>query len=164
VRLTHAGQREFLIAQPFGHEGQYITGKNVLVQRKIYIRPQTRNGQFNKSFTLAGIRRPIFDAFSGKTILVPPTILAAIAISKLNTEGKKELPLDVKRWAEDNSLSITEIEEITASIPNAEHPEQPILIKNKKEKVVFKKFLELDPTSLGQEFRDWFNQGRLMFC
>ena len=154
-----AGQREFIIAKPLGTEGQYISGKNKFGQRKIFIRPQTNSGQFNKSFILSGIRRPIFDAFTGKTILVPATVLAAIEVAEKDQDGKKKLPLDVKRWAEDNKVSISELEEVIQEVPN---PDGSDTVKQRitKEKTIIKKILELDPTKLNQYFPDWFSQSQ----
>lgn len=153
-----AGQREFVVAYPLGAEGQYIAGKNKFGQREIYIRPQTNNGQFNKSFILSGIRRPIFDAFSGKTIMVPPSVLAAIEVAECDEAGKKKLPPDVQRWADDNKVTITEIEETIQTIKDNEGNEKKR--SNKVVKAVLKKFMELDPTKLNSYFPDWFNQSQ----
>lgn len=155
-----AGQREFIIARPLGTEGQYISGKNKFGQRKIFIRPQTSSDQFNKSFILSGIRRPIFDAFTGKTILVPATILAAIEVAEKDADGKKKLPLDVQRWANDNKVSIRELEELTQEVPNPDGSDTTVKKKVIKEKTIFKKIMELDPTKLNQYFPDWFSQSQ----
>ena len=155
-----AGQREFVIAKPLGTEGQYISGKNEFGQRKIFIRPQTSSGQFNKSFILSGIRRPIFDAFTGKTILVPATILAAIEVAEKDADGKKKLPLDVQRWADDNKIGVKELEELIQEAPNPDGSDTTVKKKVTKEKTVFKKIMELDPTKLNQYFPDWFSQSQ----
>jgi len=155
-----AGQRDFVIAKPLGTEGQYISGKNEFGQRKIFIRPQTNNAQFNKSFILSGIRRPIFDAFSGKTILVPASVLAAIEVAEKDGDGKLQLPKDVQRWADENKLTLKDVEEITKEIPNPDGSDTKIKQTTKKEKTVFKKIMELDPTKLNQYFPDWFSQSQ----
>lgn len=159
-RTNAAGQRDFVIAHPLGTEGQYIAGKNVFGQREIYIRPQTNNGQFNKSFILSGIRRPIFDAFSGRTVMVPPSILAAIEFAEADADGKKKFPQDVQRWATSNGVNLTEIEETLTQIPNAEKPDDPFTVKKRVEKTAYKKIMELDPTKLNFYFRGWFSQSQ----
>lgn len=156
-KTNAAGQREYVIAQPFGTEGQYIVGRNEYGQREIYVRPHTANGQFNKSFILSGIRRPIFDAFSGKTIMVPPNVLAAIQVAE---SDKTDLPSDIRRWAETNNITVSELKEISRELVDPDNPTTKTTITETKENFVVKRIIETDPTKLHQYFSGFFAQSQ----
>lgn len=162
-RTSASGERSFSVIWPLSKEGQYISGPNAFGQREVYIRPQTTSGQFNKSFFLTGIRRPIFDAFSGKTVLVPPTILAAIKIAETEDADKGNIPADVKRWAEDNKISLKELVELAKDAPKVDAKDTPAQVpfKGKIYRVIYRKLFELDPTTLSTYFKEFLTQGQI---
>lgn len=89
--------------------------------------------------------------------MVPPNVLAAIEVA----ESKKEdLPPDVKRWAENNSITVKELTELTREIVNPENPELKTTETLTKENYVLKKIIDTDPTKINQYFQGFFAQSQ----
>lgn len=162
-KTSDAGYREFVCAHPYGTEGQFIAGPNKFGQREIYVRPDSTDPLFSRSFVLKGIRRPIFDAYEGKTVLVPPSVLAAIALVE---SGKQAIPEHIKKWANDNEISIKEIETksntLTAPVDpnNPEGQKMTIESKTSKTNYVKKKLFLFNPIALRDYFKVWYDQSQ----
>lgn len=162
-KINAAGQREYVCAKPYGNEGQYIAGRNEFGQRQIFVRPQTADSSFGKANMLVGIRRPIFSAFTGKTVMVPASVLAAIAAAELSTEDKEKLPSNVKRWMDENKVTLEEIQENISTVkvePTADNPSGSVQVKTKNPKNSILKILDLDATKIATYFRGWYNQSQ----
>ncbi len=165
------GVIEYIIAKPFGAEGQYISGKNQFGMRRIFVKPRIESGLLNRPFILKGIRRPEFDHYSGKTVVVPPSVSAAIAVAEAK---KSALPDLVKKWAKENQISLKEEgtgwteQEHDVSVPEDEaNPDGPKKTIKQKIKVA-KRYIHYttttlfntDPTMLKQYFSEFFDMGQ----
>jgi len=103
-----SGQVIFRVARSLG-SGQYMSGPNKYRQRTIYVVPRINNPFVSKRFFLAGIRRPIFDHYGGKTVAVNKETLAAMEIADLNeTKKSAEIPANVKEWAKTQGFTLSE--------------------------------------------------------
>ena len=162
-KSNDAGYREFICAQPYGSEGQFLGGKNAFGQREVYVRPQSSSPLFSKSFVLKGIRRPILDAYEGKTVVVPASVLAAIQVAE---SAKSELPEHIKKWANDNQITVKETETQTQTIVAPENPSQPdgakMSVTNSKttSKFVTLTLFLINPLNLQNYFKNWYNQSQ----
>jgi hypothetical protein len=162
-KSNDAGYREFICVQPYGSEGQFIGGRNAFGQREIYVRPQSSSPLFSKSFVLKGIRRPILDAYEGKTIVVPASVLAAIQVAESN---KAELPAHIKKWAEENQITIKETVTDTKTVTAPTDPTQPegsqMTVTNSKTKTNFvtRTLFLINPLNLNSYFQAWYNQSQ----
>lgn len=160
-KTSDAGYREFICAHPYGTEGQFIAGTNKFGQREIYVKPNTTDPLFSKTFVLKGIRRPIFDAYEGKTVMVPASVLAAISAVE---SGEKALPEHIKKWASENNISVKVTEERTQTLTAPVDPTNPdgqqMTVQNKS---IISKFVKTslfltNPLGLKGYFANWWDQ------
>ncbi len=134
-RSDDSGIVEFIRAKPYGHEGQYIAGPDRFGRRIIFVVPRLNGKDFAKRYILKGIKRPLFDAYGGKTVLVNKAILTAIEITEF--EDKNKLPANIAEWAKANNIETTTV---VKDGPNT------------KIKTVVEKLFTLDSRKLRQYF------------
>jgi hypothetical protein len=142
-------------AKPLG-SGQYMSGPNKYRQRTIYAIPRINNPFISKRFMLAGIRRPIFFHYGGKTVAVNDETLAAIEVTELKKEGKeKEIPENVKKWAEEQHVTFNRRKEVMVKDPETKEE----MRKLKRQKMTVPLFL-LDPRKLRYYFDRHYDESQ----
>jgi hypothetical protein len=151
---------DLIRARPYGSDGQYISGKDRFRQRSIFVDPKGKDHPFTARFILKGMRRPIYFNFSGSTALATPEHLAAIEVAE---SAKKDLPLEIKQWAEANSIETTEYEDAEDSDGRAikkakTEVKQLFLLDPRKIKTYFAKFYRPDQFDVLLEQK--YEQGR----
>lgn len=92
------GQCEYVVAKPKGGEGQYIAGKNVFGQRRIFVKPRMQARFMDKPFLLSGMRRLKYFCYAGKTPIVNHETLLAMNVAEA-PNASLQLPGEVRRWA-----------------------------------------------------------------
>jgi hypothetical protein len=82
---------------------------------------QHKDKAFTHRYGIDGIGKPLFDNFAGKAILVNKDTLATIQVAESTIQGKdcpdRELPPQVKAWAEENHIEIETEKEVATELP-----------------------------------------------
>ncbi len=119
-----SNQTEYVVAKPYGPEGQYIGGRDKFGRRRIFVKPRTETGIMTKISILKGLRRPIVRHYAGKTVITSTETLAAIEVTEAmdaavagrtldSDEVKNKLVLEavpkpIIAWAKSQNILIKE--------------------------------------------------------
>ena len=156
IKMDLAGNISIIRVKPFGKEGQYIEVGSKGLDSEIYVIPYTTNKALSKKFTWKGIRKPVFFAFEGHTIMVPATTQLAIQ----TVEDKDVLPPEIREWAETVHISIEEKKKISTTVPI--DPSDPAQGSTTAEQTVKKQttytLFNMDTTMLKTYFESWDSQ------